>query len=471
MLDWSFDLLSERERAVLRRLANFAGGFTLEAASSVASDEVVDEFAVIDLLSQLVGRSLVVADTSEGNARYRLLETTRAYALEKLVEAEEMDAIRRRHAQYFRDRFERAPDDWLRMPDADWHAIYPLELDNVRAALDWALGRSGEPTIAIALAGASGPVWTTLSLYNEGLQRLHAAVASVGSITLESDEARLWLWLGLLWSPAAPAQALTAFERAIGLYRRLGDALGLSHSLIRLARVLAMMGRFNQSARLLTEAYPLMEGVGLKKLLGSYFHQDGFLKLMTGDLAGARMDYEKALSLYRHTGAELDAFGMLVNFADVTWALGDLDAAMATYLEMVATLRTSSPTSRKKFLGNVLTYLAGVLTERGRFDEALAAAREGLPLANTQGFRWIVVDLLALRAALAGKIANAARMAGFADSTFAAKQASRPPNEARARNRLQALLREALTPDELERLLAEGAKMSEEETCRLALEE
>jgi hypothetical protein len=119
----------------------------------------------------------------------------------------------------------------------------------------------------------------------------------------------------------------------------------------------------------------------------------------------------------------------------------------------------------------VLTYLAGVLTERGRFDEALAAAREGLPLAKDHGNRWIVFDLLALRAALAGKTANAARIAGFADSTFAAKQASRPPNEARARNRLQVLLREALTLDEVERLLAEGAKMNEDEACRLALEE
>jgi predicted ATPase len=96
--DWSFDLLAEQERAVLRRLAIFAGGFTLEAASAVAADAAIDEYAVIDLLSQLVARSLVVADTSDAGARYRLLETTRAYALEKLAEAEEIDAIQRRQA-------------------------------------------------------------------------------------------------------------------------------------------------------------------------------------------------------------------------------------------------------------------------------------------------------------------------------------------------------------------------------------
>jgi tetratricopeptide (TPR) repeat protein len=230
------------------------------------------------------------------------------------------------------------------------------------------------------------------------------------------------------------------------------------------------MGRFDQSARLLTEAYPLLECAGLQKVLGLYFHQYGFLKLMIGDLADARMYYEKASSLYHNAGAEFDAFSMLINFADVSWALGDLDAAMTVYLQMVATLR-KLPKSRERYLGMVLTYLAGVLTERGRFDEALAAAREGLPLAKDHGNRWIVFDLLALRAALAGKTANAARMAGFADSTFTAKQASRPPNEARARNRLHELLREKLRADELERLFAEGAKMSEDEVCQMALEE
>ena len=130
-LDWSYGLLSEQERVVLRRLAIFVGGFTLEAAASVASDEAIDEFTVSDLLGQLVARSLVTADTNDVGARYRLLETTRAYAMEKLAEAGETDAIKRRHAEHFRDRFEHAYYDWLRMSDAHWHAIYLPERDNV----------------------------------------------------------------------------------------------------------------------------------------------------------------------------------------------------------------------------------------------------------------------------------------------------------------------------------------------------
>jgi predicted ATPase/DNA-binding winged helix-turn-helix (wHTH) protein len=469
MLDWSFDLLSEDERTVLRRLAVFPGSFTLEAASSVASDAAIDEFAVVDMLSQLVGRSLVVADTSDAGVRYRLLETTRAYALEKLAETGKTVAIKGRHAWYFRKLFEAAPDDWLAMPDADWRAIYPLELANVRAALDWAHGDGGDPAIAGALASASGPMWTTLSLHREGLQRLEAAVARLELNTLESDRARLWFWIGML-SVAAPAKAAAALEQAVDVYRRLGDALGLGLSLARLGCELAIMGRFEQSAPALAEALPLLERSGVPKALAQYFNYFGVLKLLTGDLASARLLLEKALSLCRHAGAEREVLRIVGNIAEVAWTLGDLDSAAAGFRETVALIR-EMPLITKSTLGFNLLNLAGVLTERGELDEALGAARGGLPLLRDGGYAWIFVDHLALRTGLAGKLLNAARIAGYTDSTFAAKKSSRQPNEARAHDRLQALLSDKLDPGELTRLLAEGARMSEDEACRMALEE
>ena len=177
-LDWSYDLLPERERAVLRRLAVFAGGFTLEAASAVASDGSIDEFAVIDLLSQLVARSLVVADTSRRRRPLPAARDDPSLRTGETRRGRQTDAIQRRHAQYFRDRFDRAPDALA--ADAamdDWRAIYLPELDNVRVALDWAVGPCEIRRLALRLAGASGPVWAELSLVGEGRQRLEAALA------------------------------------------------------------------------------------------------------------------------------------------------------------------------------------------------------------------------------------------------------------------------------------------------------
>lgn len=468
-LDWSYGLLSEAERRVLRRASLFLGGFTLRAATAVASDDAIGESAVADLLAQLVARSLVVAETNDADTRYRMLETTRAYGREKLGAAGETEAMQRRHAQYFRDRFESAIDDWLRLSEAAWRALYLPEVDNVRAALEWSLGTDGNTALAVGLAGACGPVWTTLSLYGEGAQRIQAALARVESHTSERDAARLWQWLGLLRHVSTPAQAMADLERAIELYRRVGDAAALGHSLGALGSVLVRLGRLEQSALVLAEAFQVLERLGLPKALGFCFAELAALELQTGDPVSARAHMERALALYRDCGAEHAAGATVGNLAEVTWALGDLDAALAALIERVAMLRNSRV--RKNRLGIALANLAGVRTERGELDQAFAAAREGLPLLRDGGFVWIFLDHVALRAALAGNMANAARVAGYADSIRAAKDSTREPNEARARNRLQAVLQEKLAPKELERLLAEGATMTEDEAYRLALED
>jgi len=469
-LDWSFDLLTAHEQVVFPRLGIFVSGFTLEAASAVASDVAIDEFAVIDLLSQLVARSLVVADTNDAGARYRLLETTRAYALEKLADAGETEAIKRRHAQYFRDFFERASEDWERLPDADWCATYPPELDNVRAALDWAFDPGGDPTIGIGLSAASGPLWYVLALRREGPQRLEAAIARVGSKTPEADQASLWHRLGELWCTEAPTQAVTAFERAIDLYRRVGD-VGLVHAdlLATLGGELARMGRVEQAAVVLAEAFAVLERAGAPKALAHCFLTFGNVHMMTGDLTAARIHYERGLALGRSAGAETLVLGGLMYLADIAWQTGDLDTALAGFRETAALMR-ARPLIPKGALGMCLTNLAGIHTERMELDEALEAACEGLPLRKEAGFFWCALDHVALRAALTGKLANAARLCGYADSAFAARHSSRQPNEARARTRLQTLLRENFVPDQLDRLFAEGAKMSEDEAGALALQ-
>jgi len=466
-LDWSYDLLTEQQRVVLGRAGVFAGGFSLEAASAVAADGAIDQFAVIDLLSQLVERSLVVADTNLADARYRLLETTRAYALEKLAESGETDAIERRHAQYFHELFESAFAHWLRMTDAEWHAIYVPELDNVRSALEWSLGATGDQAIAVGLAGASGPLWTSLSLYGEGVKRLEAAVARSQQDTSASDQARLWLWLGLLSEPAEPTKALVAFEHAIRLYQGLDDSLGLGLSKVWIARVLAMLGRLETSAAALAEAWPALELAGLPKVLGFYFANSGFLKMQMDDPHTARAHRQKALSLYREAGSTFAVAASLNNLATVDWALGDLDAAEASFREAAAMHRASG---QRGPLGFTLANLAGVLTARGEVVDALAVARESVPMLSNSGNAWVFMHHLALRAALAGQLEHAARLSGYASAVFAAKECTLQQDDAHAHARLHALLREGLPTDRLERLLAEGAKLSEDEACRLALQ-
>jgi predicted ATPase len=468
-LDWSFDLLTEGERAVLTRLAVFAGGFTLEATAAVASDATIAPDAVSDLVGQLVSRSLVIVETGAPQARYRLLETTRAYAQEKLAESGEAEAIRRRHARYFSKRFEHTYEDWLRMRDTEWDALYRPELDNLRAALDWSMDAQADPVLGVRLcAGSASLWWRDLALRREGRERVQAALASMGPGTSELDQARLWFWRAFL--KVERPQAAEDYQRAAALYRRARDAAGAGISLHHAAAELAYTGQLERASPLFAEALPLLESAALPKALAEYFRSFGNLKMLAGDFAGARANFEKGLALCREAGADSLEHSLLASLAELAWMTGDLDTALATYGEAISLARRWIPAGMTS-LGIYLTNLAGVRTERGELDEALAVAREGLPLRRQAWGAWGTLDHLALRAALAGKIGTGARLAGYADRAWMLKEATRQPNEARARGRLQSLLRERLSPPDFERLLAEGAKLSEEQACRLALEE
>jgi predicted ATPase len=177
-LDWSYELLSEPERVVLCRLAIFPGGFELEAARAIATATNGEGPEVLDSLPDLVSKSLVTRDSTNVGIRYRLLDTTRAYALEKLAESGDLGVTARRHAEYYRHLFEPAEVEWENRPPVEWLDDYGWRIDNLRAALDWAFLQEGEASIGIALTAAALPLWIHLSLLDECLSRAEQALAA-----------------------------------------------------------------------------------------------------------------------------------------------------------------------------------------------------------------------------------------------------------------------------------------------------
>jgi predicted ATPase/DNA-binding winged helix-turn-helix (wHTH) protein len=197
-LDWSYELLSESERVVLRRLGVFVGAFTLDAASAVAASVDIPASEVTDAVADLVGKSLLSTDVGGASLHYRLLETTRAYAREKLIESAEFDHFARRHAEYYRDLFQHADAELETRPTAEWLSVYRPHIDDLRAALDWAFSRRGDVGVGVALAAATVPLWTHLSLLTECRARVEQAIAALGR-QVPSDprrDMRLYLALG-----------------------------------------------------------------------------------------------------------------------------------------------------------------------------------------------------------------------------------------------------------------------------------
>jgi predicted ATPase/DNA-binding SARP family transcriptional activator len=226
-LDWSYDLLSGTERAVLHRLAIFASPFTLEAASAVATTGDLDASAVVDGVANLAAKSLLVVEATGEVTRYRLLETTRAYALEKLGESDDLPAVARRHAEYYRDLFERAEAECETRSATEWLATYGRQIDNIRAALDWTFSPRGDTSIGVALTAAAACLWIQQSLLVECRGRAERALASLGPRGGRDarHEMQLSAALGvsLMHTKGASADTIAAWTTALEIAERLDD--------------------------------------------------------------------------------------------------------------------------------------------------------------------------------------------------------------------------------------------------------
>src|SRR5882672_1423015 len=175
-LEWSYDLLDERERLVLSRLGVFSGGFSFEAATAVVADDKIDEARVSDCVWELRSKSLIAAYGHQ--SRLRLLDTTRAFALQRLANGHEQNHFRRRHALYFCDLFRQG----AAMDASGWPKALGIEVDNLGAALNWAFSGAGDAGIGIELAAASAGTWMGMSLLTECREWMAKAISRLDDV-------------------------------------------------------------------------------------------------------------------------------------------------------------------------------------------------------------------------------------------------------------------------------------------------
>ena len=465
-LEWSQGLLSADEQAVFRRLGVFAGTFGLGSAQQVASDASIDEWSVLEILGALVDKSLVVVEPV-ADPRYRLFETGRAYALERLAESGELDSVLLKHARALLRIFDRSRDEYWTTCSSERVDRYAADIDNLRAALDWTV-RAGESDLAVALTGASSWLWRDVGLHAEGLQRCDQAIRMIGPATPPYLEARLhngYLELGRNRSLAA-APALASGDRAIELYRRLDDRQALYVALAECARTRAAAGdtagaeeMLDEVARLYDPSWPL----GLKHPMLS---ARSFIFAESHRVAEARAAWEERLQLERAIGDTRFATVSLTNLIDVLFAEGDVAEAIARGRELVTLIRRERFTNLQSF---ALANLSAALTAAGQLDEALALAREAVPLLRQQGSIWSFLDHLGLLTAKRGRPIDAAQILGCAEELNQRSGYVRQFNELRARSQLLDAVRATVAPAELECLMNEGGRMTADEAARLAL--
>ena len=262
-IEWSYALLSEAEQAMLRRLGVFAGSFTLEAVAAVVTGAPVEASDVFDVLAGLVDKSLVVSLASAGENRYRLLESTRAFALEKLA-AGGYAALARRLCEHMTIVFERAERTWPTTPRADWLAAYEPDLDNLRAALGWSLGPDGDPALGVKLVGYTDWLWRELSLLQEQRRWFELALTFVDDATPPSVEARIRLGLGWYFYGGDRGR-LSHNLRAIELMRQVGgEPVLLGQALTQAGHRPAAIGTSRKPSNTSTKHFQSCAGVAAR---------------------------------------------------------------------------------------------------------------------------------------------------------------------------------------------------------------
>ncbi len=460
-LDWSHGLLDAAEQAVLRRLGVFAGGFTLELASAVASDEHLDEWSVIDVLGALVDRSLVAIDGADA-PRYRLPESVRAYAGLKLDEANERQALQGRHAQALDAALDSAYEAYWSTPDRPWLATWAPEIDNVRAALDWAVEQKAP--VAVGLVGGASLLFLLLGLAAEGRKRCRTIEALVAGQPPGPAVARYWLERGRLnWGISNPDMRDQAL-RAAQHYRAAADARGL-YLALRCAVGSAALPA-DQTRQFLREMAGLERPDWPARLQAQRRMAEVSLLQADARLADARTACEALLTLATSAGLDLVASAALSELASLNLSLGQLDAA----LHCARTLTADNGRRQNNFVVRAHATLAQASLALGHVPEAREAMADLLAASRSRDWEWFgaYADLYALFAAREGRLRTAARLIGYADAA-ARTIGERNANMAMARTQARALIEAGLKPRELARLVDEGARADVEAVCGLTL--
>jgi len=416
-MDWSYDLLPGNERLLLRRLSVFAGGFTLEAAEGICSGGDVEPVDVLDLLTRLVEKSLVIVQAQDGPSRYQLQETVRQYGLGRLLESGEVETVRRRHRDYYLELTELAEPEILGPDQLIWLDRLETEHDNLRAALEWSERAQDDTEAGLRLATALWWFWQVRGYISEGRRWLEGALAATAdrpssSRTKALPRAGFFAWLQgdhqrasalsdeslrqsresgdkrgealsllvLGFVAKITDQGIALLEESLRTFREVGDRWGTALALFNLAAFLR--NDIRRVKALLDESLRLFREVRDKWGIAFALNNLGAVMRDVGDYARARPLLEESLALRTELSDRWgiadtqNALGVLARYQ------GDYTRAAALHEDSVAIFRDLGTKGR---LAQSLRWLALVAHDQGDYDRTTALLNDVLSLYQELG--------------------------------------------------------------------------------------
>jgi non-specific serine/threonine protein kinase len=510
LIDWSFDLLSEGEQTLLRRLSVFAGGWTLGAAEAVCMGENVEAWEVLDLLTSLVDKSLVPYDEQGGEGRYRLLETVRQYARDRLLDSGEAAAVWARHCDWCLTLAEQAEEGLHTTSQKAWLDRLEREHDNLRAALGWC--SSDGPEAGLRLGGALREFWWVRGYHMEGREHLAALLALPGAEAHTAARAKALHGAGRLAYSHADFETARAFfeeslaiqrglgnkrgiaeslnllgwaahaqgdygaarppqEESLAISRELGHKHGIAWSLIHLGQGALEQGEYGAARTLLEEGLAISRELGHKEGVAGSLEPLGCVAHAQGEYEAARVLFEQSLAVSRELGGKDLIAWSLNGLGWVAHAEGEYRTAQALFEQSLAIFRELG--SRGDIAWS-LTSLGHVARLQGEYGKARALFEESLAIERELGEKRVIVGDLEGLAAVAvaqGEPERAARSFGAAEGLREAMGAPLPPADRAENDRSVAAVRTALGEEGFAASWAEGRALPLEQAICSALEE
>lgn len=505
LIDWSYDLLSESEKLLLRRLAIFMGGWTLEAAETVCSGEGIESGEVLDLLGRLVDKSLVVADHQAETSRYRMLETIRQYALEKLTGSGEMESTQNRHLDFYMKLAEEAEPELYRPSQLIWLNRLELDHDNLRAALEWSQS-GGDANAGLRLATALWWFWNLLAYLREGygwlertLDRRHESITEAARARALYRAGQLAHYLGDEYAH----RTSELWQESLELNKKLGGMVNCVHTLIFLAWIAkdireidALYGEalalarqtnniwtasatlMNWSDSMIDRGNPaqaiiyLDESLLQFRKLGDRWGIAWSLLLLAHANISQKNDapaegfLEESLAFFRELGYKVGVRNVLISQANMALGRGDYDRAARLFKENLALAREMGI---KRAIAAGLLSLGPVEYRRGRYPRAATLLAEGLISYREQGNMDRIPICLAELARVSAALEHPERAAllyGAAEAQGMALDSTEFKEYARDVEAVRAQLGEAI----FEEKYAEGKPMTLDQAIAHAIE-
>ena len=469
-LEWSHDLLGEPERRLFARLSVFVGGFSLEAVETVTPGEGIGEGDILDLLSGLVDKSLVLIEaTGEHETRYGMLEPVRQYARKCLDESGEAEDLLSRHATYFLAEAEAAEPKLTESEQRWWLDRLEREHGNMRAALGWSLERGDE--LGLRLGAALSRVWYTRGYLSEGRRWLEKGLAGNGTASALVRAKALGKVGWLAEEQGDYEQARTAYEESLAIYRKVGDQKGIADSLGNLGSVASLQGDHVRATTLLEESVALLRRSENERDIARVLTKLGILALSRNNHTRAATLFGEALYLVRKVG---DVRGMAValnNLGSTMLSSGNSQRAMTMFEEALAKNREVG--DARGVAASLLNLGLAALTraDNERAEELLRESLKTLPEAEDEQ---TVVECLEAMAGVAGARRHpqrAARLWGAAEAFREDMGAPVPSDELAILEPYLTTARSLMEEEAWEAARVEGQAMSFEEAIEHALSE